>query len=77
MTSYNTPVSQVASVTTSRRQGRRYVHLRLTVPDIRRLGEAAPFAWSTYRYAEGDTFEFAQQMRASAGKEAGNARMGG
>jgi hypothetical protein len=70
---FNTPVSQVASVTSSRRQGRRYVHLRLSVPDIRRLGEAPPFAWSTYRYAEGDTFEFAQQMRASAGKEAGNA----
>jgi len=69
---FNTPVSQVASVTSSRRQGRRYVHLRMSVPDIRRLGEAPPFAWSTYRYAEGDTFEFAQQMRASAGKEVGN-----
>jgi hypothetical protein len=69
---YNTPVSQVASVTTSRRQGRRYVHLRLTVPDIRRLGEAPPFAWSTYRYAEGDTMEFTQQMQASAGKEVGS-----
>jgi hypothetical protein len=70
---FNTPVSQVASVTSSRRQGRRYVHLRMSVPDIRRLGEAPPFAWSTYRYAEGDTFEYAQQMRASAGKDAGNA----
>ena len=74
---FNTPVSQVASVTSSRRQGRRYVHLRMSVPDIRRLGEAPPFAWSTYRYVEGDTFEFAQQMRASAGKEAGNAGWGG
>ncbi len=70
---YSTPVSRVASVTTSRREGRRYVHVRLDVPDIRRLGEAPPFAWSTYRYAEGDTFEFAQRMQASAGKEAGNA----
>ena len=69
---FNTPVSQVASVTTSRRQGRRYVHLRLTVPDIRRLGEAPPFAWSTYHYAEGDTMEFAQLMQASAGKEVGS-----
>jgi len=69
---FNTPVSQVASVTTSRRQGRRYVHLRMTVPDIRRLGEAPPFAWSTYRYVEGDTLEFAQRMQASAGKDVGN-----
>ena len=69
---YTTPVTRVASVTTSRREGRRYVHLRLDVDDVRRLGEAAPFAWSTYRYLEGDTFEFAQQMRASAGSEVGN-----
>ena len=69
---YSTPVSSVASVTTSRREGRRYVHLRIGVADIRRLGEAAPFAWSTYRYLEGDTIEFAQQMGASAGKEVGN-----
>jgi hypothetical protein len=69
---YETPVSRVASVTTSRREGRRYVHLRIEVDDIRRLGEAAPFAWSTYRYLEGDTFEFAQQMHAAVGKEVGN-----
>ena len=68
---YTTPVTRVASVTTSRREGRRYVHLRLDVDDVRRLGEAAPFAWSTYRYLEGDTFEFAQQMRASAGNDVG------
>ena len=70
---YHTPVSAVESVTTSRREGRRYVHLRLTVPDIRRLNEAAPFAWSTYRYLEGDArFEFGQQMQASAGQDVGN-----
>ena len=74
---YETPVSRVASVTTSRREGRRYVHLRIEVPDIRRLGEAAPFAWSTNPYLEGDTFEFGQQMGASAGREAGNVGWGG
>jgi hypothetical protein len=75
---YQTPVSQVESVTTSRREGRRYVHLRLDVPDIRKLGEAPPFAWSTYRYLEGDaTFEFGQQIRAAAGKDVGNVGWGG
>ena len=70
---YETPVSDVASVTTSRREGRRYVHLRLNVPDIRRLGEAAPFAWSSYRYREQDgLFEFAQDMRDAAGVEVGD-----
>ncbi len=71
---YATPVTRVASVTTSRREGRRYVHLRLDVDDIRRLGEAPPFAWSTYQFLEGDgTFEFSQRMGAAAGEPAGNA----
>ncbi len=70
---YDTPVSQVGSVTTSRREGRRYVHLRLTVPDARRLAEAAPFAWSSYQYHQQDTeFEFTQTMREAAGQDAGN-----
>lgn len=70
---YESPVSHVASVTTSRREGRRYVHLRIDVPDIRTLGSAAPFAWSAYRYVEsGDTFEFEQQITEPAGKDVGN-----
>ena len=70
---YETPVTDVASVTTSRREGRRYVHLRLRVDDIRKLGAAAPFAWSEYRYLAGDgQFEFSQTMRASAGQAVGN-----
>jgi len=71
---YTTPVTRVASVTTSRREGRRYVHLRLDVDDIRRLGEAAPFAWSSYQYSEKEgNFEFSQTMGAAAGQSPGNA----
>ena len=70
---YESPAAHVASVTTSRREGRRYVHLRLTVPDIRHLGEAPPFAWSAYRYLEGDgQFEFSQAMGAAVGEGVGN-----
>jgi hypothetical protein len=70
---YNSPVSRVESVTLSRKEGRRYVHLRLDVPDIRRLHEAAPFAWSTYRYLERDaSFEFGQDIKAAAGVDVGN-----
>ena len=71
---YTTPVTRVESVTISRREGRRYVHLRLDVDDVRRLGEAAPFAWSTYQYleGEGDTYEFTQQMGPAAGQDVGN-----
>jgi hypothetical protein len=70
---YETPVTGVESVTTSRREGRRYVHLRIDVPDVRRLGDAPPFAWSTYRYVESDNrFEFGQQMQSAAGEDVGN-----
>ena len=60
---YQAPVLNVASVTTSRREGRRYVHLRINVPDIRKLGDAPPFAWSKYAYRESEAvYEFTQTM---------------
>ena len=70
---YTSPVTEVANVTTSRRDGRRYVHLRVNVADIRKLGDAAPFAWSQYRYQDKDgLFEYSQTVQDSAGKEVGN-----
>jgi hypothetical protein len=45
---YTTPVTRVVHINESRRKGRRFVHVRLDVDDIRRLGEAGPFSWSTY-----------------------------
>ncbi len=52
---YSTPEANVTRVTTSRRRGRRFVHVRLNVPDVTRLGDAPPFAWSTYRFARPST----------------------
>jgi hypothetical protein len=50
------------------------VHIRLEVDDVRRLGEAAPFAWSTYRFGKDDElFVYKQTVGAAAGKDAGNA----
>ena len=70
---YTSPVTEVANVTTSRRDGRRYVHLRVNVADIRKLGDAAPFAWSQYRYQDKDgLFEYSQTVQDSASKEVGN-----
>ena len=70
---YDTPVSRVESVTTSRKEGRRYVHLRLAVPDIRRLSETAGFGWSSYRFLEGDArFEFGQTLGAASRLDVGN-----
>jgi hypothetical protein len=48
---FTTPVTRVTRVSTSRRNNRRFVHVRLEVDDIRRLGQAAPFAWSSYQFS--------------------------
>jgi hypothetical protein len=48
---FSTPVTHVASVSDSRRNNRRFAHVRVEAPDVRRLSEAAPFAWSSYRFA--------------------------
>ena len=70
---YSSPVTQVANVTTSRRDGRRYVHLRVNVADIRKLDQAAPFAWSQYRYQGKDgLFEYGQTVQAAAGTDVGS-----
>jgi len=47
-TFYTTPATHVIAINESRRSGRRFVHVRLGVDDIRRLGEAGPFSWSKY-----------------------------
>jgi hypothetical protein len=52
---YQTPVAQVTRVSRPwRRQGRRFVQIRLAVPDIRKLSQAKPFSWSTYELGEKD-----------------------
>ena len=67
------PGARVASVSTSRREGRRYVHLRIETDDIRTLSQRAPFAWSAYGLVEKDgVFVFTQRMTAAAGKDAGS-----
>ena len=45
---FTTPVTRVTRVSPYRRSGRRFVSVRMDVDDIRKLGEAAPFAWSRY-----------------------------
>ncbi|MCC7243518.1 MAG: hypothetical protein IT180_16460, partial [Acidobacteria bacterium] len=70
---FETAVSHVANLSTSRRDGRRYVHVRVDVQDIRRLGEAAPFAWSTYAWdVSGETAEYRQHVGEGAGRAVGD-----
>jgi hypothetical protein len=70
---YTTPVSSVASVTTSRRRAGVMYH-RINVAGASAARRAAPFA-GQLSYA-GDTFEFAR-IAGLASKEVGLARLGG
>jgi hypothetical protein len=70
---YTSNLTTVTRFGTSRRNGRRFVHLRLSVSDIRRLHEVAPFAWSRYALAERDgAIVFTQVVGAPAGRDVGN-----
>lgn len=70
---YQGPAARVASVSTSRREGRRYVHLRIETDDIRQLGSQPPFAWSQYALAEKNgVYVFTQRVGPSAGKDVGH-----
>jgi hypothetical protein len=65
---YESPVTEVTRVSRPwRRSGRRFVQIRIKTADIRRLGEAAPFAWSNYQFtADGGAHTFKQVVGPSA-----------
>jgi hypothetical protein len=65
---YASPVTEVTRVSPPwRRKGRRFVQVRVTVSDIRRLHEAAPFSWSRYGLAQQNGVTvFTQHVGASA-----------
>jgi hypothetical protein len=67
---FSTPVTRVPRrPTLSRRSNRRFVHVRVDVDDVRRLPEAAPFAWSSYRLVEqGPGYDYEQTVGAAAAK---------
>ena len=67
------PGLTVTAVSSSRRYGRRFVHVSMNVADVRSLQRVAPFAWSTYRFSrEGDMYEFKQVVGSAAGRSVGD-----
>jgi hypothetical protein len=67
---YEGPGVTVTALSSSRRYGRRFVHVSMDVADVRAFERLAPFAWSTYRFGrEGDLYEFKQSVGSSAGYE--------
>ena len=70
---FSSPITHVTRVSTSRRSDRRFVHVRLDVDDVTRLGEVAPFAWSAYEFRrDGNLFIYRQTIGAAAGKDVGD-----
>jgi hypothetical protein len=66
------PGVDVRSVRVSRRNGRRFVHVRIDVNDIRQLSRLAPFSWSTYQFGRrGDVLEYKQVVGSAAAKPVG------
>jgi hypothetical protein len=66
---YEGPGVTVTALSSSRRYGRRFVHVSMNVADVRASERLAPFAWSAYKFArEGDLYEFKQSVGPSAGK---------
>jgi hypothetical protein len=69
---FTAPSIRVVRVTESRRSGRRFVHVRLEVDDIRKLGAAAPFAWSSYSFErKGKQYIYQQAVGAAAARDVG------
>ena len=70
---FSAPGARVTTPTFSRRDGRRFVHVRVEVEDVRQLAGMAPFAWSRYRFErQGDVFIFGQVVGKSAGRDVGS-----
>ena len=68
---YHSPVTRVTRISRPwRRHGRRFIHVRVDVEDIRQLSRAAPFSWSDYRFRRDDSvLVYVQTLGQSAGKE--------
>jgi hypothetical protein len=75
---FDGPNTHVRRVTDSRRGGRRFVHVRIDVDDVRALQQSPPFAWSTYRFDRaGEQYIYRQTVGAAAGKDPGGVRWNG
>jgi hypothetical protein len=69
---------EVSTPRFSQRHGRRFVHVRVDVPDVRQLGRLGPFSWSTYRIdRSSDTLVFRQVVGKSSGRPIDESRWNG
>jgi hypothetical protein len=70
---YEAPGVHVARVTSSRQRGRRVVHVRLEVADIRKLPASPMFSWATIRFdRSGELYRYREDVGKSANKPVGD-----
>jgi hypothetical protein len=75
---YTSPGVRVVRVTSSRRQGRRYAHVRLEVDDVRKLGAAPAFSWASVRLERmGELYRYREDLGASAHRKIVDVGWGG
>ena len=61
------------TLSTSRRDGRRFVHVSVQVDDVRRLAQIRMFGWSTYDFRrDSDRIDFNQVVGPSRGRDVGD-----
>jgi hypothetical protein len=70
-TLFESPVSDVTRVSRPwSRKGRRFVQVRVEIPDIRKLSAAAPFAWSTYEFGPAENAQGKHVYKQTVGPSA-------
>jgi uncharacterized protein YceK len=66
---FQTAGAPAPRLTLSRRQGRRFVHVSVDVPDVRQLQRYPMFAWSRYQFdRDNESVVYRQHVGESAGK---------
>jgi hypothetical protein len=61
------------ALSTSRRDGRRFVHVSVEVDDVRRLAQIRPFGWSKYELRrDSDRIDFIQVIGRSSSRDVGD-----
>ena len=71
---YTSPVTEVTRVSRSwRRDGRRFVQVRIQASDVRQLPSVAPFAWARYTFGpSNEDLQYVQELGPVRGKSVGN-----
>ena len=70
---YESPGVSLLQINTSRRDGRRFLHLRLKVDDVRKLHATSAFGWEKFNLLKtGDEDVYTQTIGAPAGRDVGN-----